>query len=335
MKTKSMLSLIALAFLFSTCDEDKNEAYPDLKRYLIRFQEEAVKRGYDVDLSSIQAVYVDEIKKQNKPYCGYGYFNYDGNGLKRIEVSKANICGWATLSDLERENLFFHETGHAFLGRPHDEAKRCDGTPVSLMCTTSANQYKIYAAGESDKRDYYIDELLDKMIGVGQCIISQDFASSPTFYANSSRDDTWFFYSSKGAYTGTHSDVLTISASPPSTTNENGYWLRAFNCPNIPECAEVKVRMTLSSTNLTGKGVGIAIRVYDTAIGKNGAIVKQSEFYTTEDKPVSGQLNDVVQELTIPCFTRKTITIYIFGAMLAGTSGDVTFKDIQVLVTPK
>jgi hypothetical protein len=333
MKTKSILSLLCLGLVLITCDDDKNEAYPDLQKYLIRFEAEAVKRGYDLDLSGVQAVYVDEIKMQNKPYCGYGYFNYDGNGSKRIEISKASICGWATLSDLDRETLFFHETGHAFLARPHDESKRCDGTPVSLMWPTP---YKMYTQGETDKRDYYIKELLDRMTGFGLCIVSQNFASSPTFYANSATDDTWFFYSSKGAYTGTHSDVLTISASSGNATTENGYWLRQFNCPNIPECAEVKVRMTLSSANLTGKGVGIAIRVFDTAaLRKNGAISEQSAFYTTEDKPVSGQLNDVVQELTLPCFIRKTTTIDIFAAMLAGTSGNVTFKNIQVLVTPK
>jgi hypothetical protein len=217
------------------------------------------------------------------------------------------------------------------------EAKRCDETPVSLMCTSSENNFKIYAKGESDKRDYYINELLDRTIGFGQCIISQNFVSNPTFYYISASDDNqyWSFYSSKGAYRGTRSDVVTISASSANATLENGYWIREFDCPNIPECAEVKVRMTLSSTNLTGKGVGIAMRFFDTALRKNGAILEQTGFYTTEDKPLSGQLNDVVQEVTLPCFSRKTTTIYIFAVMLAGTSGDVTFKDIQVLVTPK
>jgi hypothetical protein len=332
MKTRFVLSLVGLAFLLSTCDQDKDEAFPDLKKYLIRFQEEAVKRGYDVDLSSVQAVYVDAINVQSQTYCGYGYSNYQGTGVKRIEISKS--CGWATLSDLERENLFFHEIGHAFFQRPHDQAKRCDGTPVSLMCTTSPNQYKIYAKGESDIRDYYINELLDKLTAIGQCIsYDQNFSNNPVFFSNSAADQDWIFYSSKGVYTGKHSDVLTISAAAGAT--ENGYWFRQFISPNIPECAEVKVRMTLSSSNLTGKGVGIAMRVYDNVVQKDGALLEQFLFYTTEDKPISGQLNDVVQELAIPCFSRKTTYIIIFGAMLAGTTGDVTFKDIQVLVTPK
>jgi hypothetical protein len=334
MKTKSILSLLCLALVLITCNDDKDESFPDLNTYLIRFQEEAVKRGYDVDLSGVQAVYVDEIKIDKKTYCGHGDPNYQNTGVKRIEIAKS--C-WAPLSDLERENLFFHEIGHAFFQRPHDEAKRCDETPVSLMCTTSENNFKIYAKDESDKRDYYINELLDRMTQLGQCIAFANFASNPTFYYISTNDEkqNWFFYSSKQAYTGTRSDVVTISASSANTTLENGYWFRRFDSPNIPECAEVKVRMTLSSANLTGKGVGIAMRVFDTALRKNGAIVEQTGFYTTEDKPVSGQLNDVVQEVTLPCFSRKTTTIYIFAVMLAGTSGDATFKNIQVLVTPK
>jgi hypothetical protein len=122
MKTKSILSLLCLALVLITCD-DKDEAYPDLQEYLIRFEEEAVKRGYDLDLTGVQAVYVDEINIQNKPYCGRGLFNYDGKGSKRIQISKASVCGWLTLSDLQRENLFFHEIGHAFLGRTHDRSQ--------------------------------------------------------------------------------------------------------------------------------------------------------------------------------------------------------------------
>jgi hypothetical protein len=68
---------------------------------------------------------------------------------------------------------------------------------------------------------------------------------------------------------------------------------------------------------------------------KNGGFAEQFLFLTTDDHPISGTLNDVVQELTIPCFERKTTYLHIFGAMQAGTTGDVTFKDIQVTVKPK
>ncbi len=234
-----------------------------------------------------------------------------------------------------RENLFFHEIGHAFLARLHDQTKRCDGSPLSLMQTDDVNGFQVYRQGESDKRDYYISELLDKAIGANQCInYDKNFAVDPAFYKNTSQDLEWVFYSSKGKYGGQHSEILRILGPADNSATENGYWYRQFLNPNIPECAEVKLRITLSSTNLADKGVGIAVRVYDNILQKDGAIIEQLLHLTTEDNPVTGQLNDVVQELTIPCFERKTTYILIFGAMMAGTTGEIVFKDVQVLVKP-
>jgi hypothetical protein len=335
MKVKLSLSLFILSFAFFTCDKDKDNLYPDLKKYLVRFQDEAKKQGYDLDLSNVQAEYVDNITKQGQSYCGWGYVNYDGNGLKRIEISKA--CGWTTVTDVGKENLFFHEIGHAFFGRFHDQAKRCDGSPLSLMdAGTDINNFDIYHEGEPDRRSYYISELLDKSVEASQCITyEKNYASDPIFYKNNSQDPEWIFYSSKGKYTGLHSESLTIAGPTDNSATENGYWYRQFINPNIPDCAEVKLRITLSSTSLTGQGVGIAVRVYDNPVLKTGNLLEQFLFLTTEDKPISGTLNDVVQELTIPCFSRKTTFLLIFAAMKAGTTGQVEFKDIQLIVKPK
>ncbi len=55
MKTRLPLSLFILSLALLTCDDNNDDAFPDLKKYLVRFQEEAKNRGYDLDLSKVQA----------------------------------------------------------------------------------------------------------------------------------------------------------------------------------------------------------------------------------------------------------------------------------------
>ena len=53
---------------------------------------------------------------------------------------------------INRESLVFHELGHSYLGRGHDDAILDNGYYKSIM-----NTYVISYG--PDMRDYYIDEL--------------------------------------------------------------------------------------------------------------------------------------------------------------------------------
>ncbi|MCB0666995.1 MAG: hypothetical protein KDC80_14275, partial [Saprospiraceae bacterium] len=105
--------LMFLSMGFHACKQLEKDSpqptYPDLNIYLTRFEEEARSRSYDVDLSEVLAVYSDQIIVEGKSYCGYGYSNYSGTGTRRIVISKSASCRWLDRSDIERENLFFHE----------------------------------------------------------------------------------------------------------------------------------------------------------------------------------------------------------------------------------
>ena len=127
-------AFVVLSLVVLGCDEKtESPKYPDLRIYLDRFEEEAKARGYDFDLANVQVAYVDDLVVNNVTYCGYGYSNYGGTGQRRIEISKTENCGWLKLTDIERENFVFHEIGHAFFNRLHDDAMLCDGAVASLM----------------------------------------------------------------------------------------------------------------------------------------------------------------------------------------------------------
>jgi hypothetical protein len=313
-------------FLFACDNYDDHETYPDLQIYVGRFIEEAHSRGWDFDPSIIDAVYVDRINMNSTTFCGYGYSNYKDTGGRRIEISKS--CNWINSPDADREVLAFHELGHAILNRTHDNIKDCNGEPISIMSQT----FPTYKAAETEKRTYYIDELFDQLTAGNKCIdYGQDFKIDPRFYQYANNDADWYFYSSNNRYTGVQNQSPTITCTDITTT-ETGYWYRSFESPAIPNCAEVMLRVKMNSAGLTGKGAAIAIRVYENEITNAGATTKQTQFFTTEDEPISGVLDDRLAEVVVPCLTMKTTSIVVFGVMMPGTTGQVRFDDIQLLV---
>ena len=100
-----------LFLMFVSCKEENNEVtatFPDLRIYLDRFEEEAQIRGYDFDLSQVEVWYADEVTlADGTPVCGIGA---NIQGRKTIEISRSEGCNWANRTDLERENLFFHNS---------------------------------------------------------------------------------------------------------------------------------------------------------------------------------------------------------------------------------
>ncbi len=332
--------LLLLSLPFMACQEDNDApALPDLTIYLDRFEEEARQRGYDLDLSNVDVAYVDELEVDGRPFCGWGYSDYDGFGLRRIEISTDNFCGWQERSDIERENLFFHEIGHAFLNRSHDESLLCDGSPLSLMNSTS-NGWEIYEEGEEEERAYYISELIDRLAASGQCIdYTQSWVNDSVFYQFTVEDDRWVFNSREGAYVGAVSsadgsagDRISLGLLPENASGESGRWFRRLNNPNIPECADVTLRVTMNSEQLTVRGAAISIRAFRAPLGKGGAQDEEYLFLTTTEAPVSGKLDNYVEELTIPCYSRSTTFIVLFLRLMAGTQGEVSFEDIELVV---
>ncbi len=339
-KAALLFSLLSLCFL--ACQDDSDSpALPDLNIYLDRFEEEARQRGHDLDLSEVDAVYVDEIERNGTPFCGWGYSNYDGNGLRRIEISTADFCGWQERSDIERENLFFHEIGHAFFNRSHDESLLCDGSPLSIMNSTT-NGWRIYEEAEEEKRAYYISELIDKMAALDQCIdYEQGWVNDSVFYRFTEEDERWVFTSQDGAYEGLVSSVegsagdrISLRLIPGSITDESGRWFRRIDNLNIPDCADVTLKVTMNSEQLIGPGAAISIRAFHAPVGTGtqGAQSEEYLFLTTTESPVSGKLENYTEELTIPCYSRSTTFIVLFLRLMAGTEGEVFFGDIELVV---
>ena len=327
----TLLSVFTLCILFLSCNDDTEPGPPDLRTYLDRFEEEAALRGYDFDLSEVEAEYVEEIRLGDFTYCSYGYTNYDGLGKRRIEI--ATNCSWDSFTDLEREVFVFQQIGRAFLGRAYTNTKLCDGFPMSIMTENVPNLFLGYE--EMDKRDYYITELIDGSYGQ-ECIEWESGWANDTAYYQYDPDEYWFYEDHNGDFICTREgdDVLAIQLAPGRTASDGGKWNKTIY-PNLPDCSEVTFKVTMNSEGLTGTGASIALRVFErdpmTRFGAPNSYNERLHLTTTEN-PVSGELVDHQEELIIPCLSRDTWFIVIFVRLLPGTEGKISYSDIRLVV---
>lgn len=133
----------------------------------------------------------------------------------------------------------------------------------------------------------------------------------------------------------TSGNLLTISSIAGKTSAETAYWFTQLEAPNIPEGSTVTLRTSISSSGLTGPGVAIGLRVYESEIGTTGANLKESIFISTEPNPVSGVLENQSMEISFSDFSRRTIIMIPFAIMMPGTQGEASFQNFEITVEKK
>jgi len=99
--------------------------------------------------------------------CGSCNANSTKHDEQKIISVNADADCWNY--DEELEVLIFHELGHCYLGRIHDNRRLPNGDPRSIMVKEGLDLYNpcIYPigyeiCGEAYKRLYYVDELFDE-----------------------------------------------------------------------------------------------------------------------------------------------------------------------------
>lgn len=123
----------------------------DLQEYFNLFETEAAERGQIVDL-------------QKAGIQGYIESNLNGSIVGQCRISDGersvtiDAVYWRSATLYEREMLVFHELGHCYLERDHDDGANRNGTCKSIMhsgltnCRMSYNQLT---------RSSYLDELFE------------------------------------------------------------------------------------------------------------------------------------------------------------------------------
>ena len=116
----SLIVLTVILFLFA-CKKENNITEPtntdtlitsiptppidaEFMPFIELFLEEGEKRGHNISIQNLEVKFVDEFSIssiRNGDFCGYGWWNYPGRGIPRVEILRNDTACWETLTDLE------------------------------------------------------------------------------------------------------------------------------------------------------------------------------------------------------------------------------------------
>lgn len=153
MKLLSKILLFGIAcFIWHSCAEDVVETDPQLIPYFDLFAQEAASRGFTVDYEAerIEGL-IEDISQGN--VLGQCFRNE--KKPKKVVIDRTY---WEGATEDEREFLIFHELGHCFLDREHDDRRDRDGFCLSIMHSTP--QVCTFDLTVTDW-DAYLDELFN------------------------------------------------------------------------------------------------------------------------------------------------------------------------------
>jgi len=108
-----------------------NNEFPNVDEalwpYFQRFEEEAAARNIEVDLRD---AYITGLISDISTNHVLGQCSYSSSNPHLVTIDKPF---WNQASDLSKEFVVFHELGHCYLGRLHDESKDARGVCLSIM----------------------------------------------------------------------------------------------------------------------------------------------------------------------------------------------------------
>ena len=162
-----LFGLLVIYFTGCSTQEEPEPVYgvpEEFQPIIETFIEEAALRGFNHQITNLIIRYDDDLDSK---YCGQCNSNSMDQNIQKIILINSNKC-WS--NDFQKEALIFHELGHCFLGRSHDESTLPNDDPKSMMVKDNIDIYSpcIYAIGGTNdcnnifKRTYYLDELFNE-----------------------------------------------------------------------------------------------------------------------------------------------------------------------------
>lgn len=151
MSRLTLFKLLFILFLFSCSDEESQfNTDESIQVYFERFENEALIRNIQVDLSVITSDIID-IGEDN--IAGQCFFQ--SHAPNHITIDREF---WDNATTLLREMVVFHELGHCYLGRSHRDSQNAQGFCSSIMRSGLSGCVDNYT---SQTRTTYIDELFE------------------------------------------------------------------------------------------------------------------------------------------------------------------------------
>jgi hypothetical protein len=148
--------IVMLVYIFfSSCNKDVSNVaiQPELKPFFELFRLESEKRGLPFDVN------VEKITTEMVNISGDNIIAQCTRYTNQPSVIKVDIAYWNAASQTDKEFYLFHELGHCFLNRSHNNDKDANGNCVSIMHGSKDACNFLYTKLNRDK---YLDELFKK-----------------------------------------------------------------------------------------------------------------------------------------------------------------------------
>lgn len=156
----NFIKIVSFAFLITlvACGKETqiqlNKEYAgvdaELWSYYEKFEAEAADRGFTIDLAA--AGITGSIEKIHA-HGTVGLCNHKLDTPNHVII---DIEFWKAASENSKEMIIFHELGHCFLGRGHNDEKKNDGTCASIMRSGMGGCIDFYT---NSNKSEYLDEL--------------------------------------------------------------------------------------------------------------------------------------------------------------------------------
>lgn len=151
-------TLFALIIVFISCGKEYDfqpmKEYPGVEAslwvYFEKFEIEAARRGVDIDLATTGITgSIEKIHAEGT----IGLCNHRFNEPNHVIIDKDF---WESASENSKELIVFHELGHCYLSRGHNDSKKDDGTCASIMRSGRGGCVDFY---NRSNKGGYLDEL--------------------------------------------------------------------------------------------------------------------------------------------------------------------------------
>ena len=337
-----LFSFSIVSILFLGCRKDAFTGFinPEIQPYVDEFIAQAKIRGIEIDETELEAFLVNEFSVDLGPeICGLGSYDLVQGG-RQIQLLNNGRC-WHDRSDIEKENLVFHELGHAFLNRRHLSKAFPNGIATSLMCSRleseiACQSFTIYYEN-TDLRKYYLDELFDSTTPKPEYATQNNFVktvfddgSQPyytdwelTIFGDDENTSNFRFTQDTSNMGG--ATTLTFSTDgAPELPAASASISKRFEISDFMQCDNLKAFAKIQSEGITDgafwSGISLGEKITQDSLNRFHIERKR------EDR------NEIFPQFTqeMYCIDKRTDIVTISFLMRSSTPASITIDDLHI-----
>ena len=333
-----LIFFISAIVLFQSCENapGKNNELVikidnGLQTYVDRFYEEASIRGRNLEDESLIAEFTDKIEIQGVSFCGKGRHHVNGSQTSTIDIVLNDNC-WENRSDNERENLVFHELGHALLGRFHFNELLSNGSHQSMMCG-NCNNFLVYNEFQEYKRDYYLDELFIpdynevpdwSVLKTSETIIYEEDFEGKSLPFESLIDSTNIAFISLDTTGVIDGNSLFIESDPSNLENAVVFPISIDN-QSPADCSDITLTLDIVTQINEGPPIRFTIAGYQT-INDKQSLLQIDAINAAEDNSF------YKEQVQLGCISEQINEIKIFLYIVPETKGQAYYDNLKVSI---